>query len=86
MADPLNPPHYTNTSIEPMDVIEDWGLPHHLACVLKYIKRHTQKGKPREDLLKAEWYLHRYIAIVGLEEKEREAEMQSHSQWWSRIP
>ena len=61
MTDPLNPKHYTNTKIEPMDVIEDWELPHHLACVLKYIKRHREKGKPVEDLKKAEWYLCRYI-------------------------
>lgn len=72
MADPLNPEHYTNCSIEPMDVIEDWGLPHHLACVLKYIKRHTQKGDPLKDLAKAEWYLQRYINCL-VEKEQRPA-------------
>jgi len=64
MTDPLNPPHYTNCTIEPMDVIEDWKLPHHLACVVKYIKRHTLKGNPVQDLEKARWYLDRYIGTL----------------------
>ena len=64
MSDPLNPKHYTDCSIEPMDVIEDWGLPHHLACVVKYIKRHTLKGSPVQDLEKARWYLDRYLEAL----------------------
>lgn len=66
MADPIEkPPHYTVTSVEPIDVIEAWELPHHLACVVKYIARHRHKGRPIEDLKKARWYMDRYIARLG---------------------
>lgn len=62
MTDHINkPPHYTRHSIEPIDVIEDWQLPHHLACVVKYIARFRYKQRPSRDLLKAQWYLSRYI-------------------------
>jgi len=56
------PPHYTESGVEPMDVIEAWKLPHHLACVVKYICRYQHKGG-RTDLLKAEWYLKRYLSM-----------------------
>lgn len=62
MTDPINhPDHYVASDIEPIDVIEAWELPHHLACVVKYIARHRHKGKALEDLKKARWYLDRYI-------------------------
>lgn len=61
-ADLVNkPPHYTHGDIEPIAVIEAWGLPHHLACVVKYIARHKHKGNAKQDLEKACWYLGRYI-------------------------
>jgi hypothetical protein len=61
-ADPIeSPPHYVaGRAIEPIDVIEDWGLPHHLACALKYIARHGRKDADALGLEKAEWYLRRY--------------------------
>lgn len=60
-----NPPHYTRFTIEPIDVIEDWDLPPHLAAVVKYIARRDLKhDSPIQDLEKAEWYLARYIAFV----------------------
>ena len=60
-----HPPHYTHGAIEPIDVIEDWRLPHHLACVLKYIARHEHKGNALNDLDKAIWYLQRYRTLVS---------------------
>jgi hypothetical protein len=55
------PAHYVSgRSIEPLDVIEDWGLPHHLACALKYIARCQRKGSPQEDVRKAIFYLERF--------------------------
>jgi len=34
-----HPSHYTFGKIEPIDVIEDWGLPYHLGNTVKYIAR-----------------------------------------------
>jgi hypothetical protein len=56
-----HPPHYTATVVEPIDVIEAWGLGFHLGNCLKYIARCDLKGRPIEDLEKARWYLDREI-------------------------
>jgi len=56
-----HPSHYTFGSIEVIDAIEDWKLPYHLGNVIKYVARAEHKGKPLEDLKKAQWYLNRYI-------------------------
>lgn len=56
------PPHYTATRVEPIDVIEAWGLGFHLGNCLKYIARCDLKGRPIEDLEKARWYLDREIS------------------------
>ena len=65
-ADAVNhPPHYTFGSIEVIDVLEDWQLPHHLANVVKYVARAGRKdpAAERQDLEKARWYLERYIKL-----------------------
>lgn len=68
MNDTINsPPHYTHGTIEPIDVIEDWGLPFHLANVIKYVSRHLYKGQPVADIRKAKWYLDRYLAKIESE-------------------
>lgn len=62
-----HPPHYIEgRSYEPIDVIEDWKLPYHLGNVIKYISRAGRKGKGNEyvDLMKASWYLNRYIEQI----------------------
>lgn len=65
MSDNINQPkHYTFGEIEPIDVIEDWGLPYHLGNVIKYIARAEHKGNMVEDLKKARWYLDRHINLV----------------------
>ena len=62
MSDPINhPSHYTQGSIEPIDVIENWGLGFHLGNALKYIARAAHKGAELEDLQKAQFYLNRAI-------------------------
>lgn len=55
------PPHYTFSSIEVMDVIEDWKLNYHLGNVVKYLARAGKKGSFIMDLRKACWYLTRYV-------------------------
>lgn len=62
MIDAINhPPHYNFSSIEPIDVIEDWQLGFHLGNAVKYIARAEHKGTARQDLRKALWYLQRMI-------------------------
>jgi hypothetical protein len=62
VSDPINcPPHYTATKIEPIDVIETWGLGYRLGNVIKYIARAGRKGDAVQDLEKAAWYLNREI-------------------------
>lgn len=56
-----HPSHYTQGSIEPIDVIEDWDLPYHLGNVIKYIARYRFKGSSKKDLDKASWYLKRFV-------------------------
>lgn len=57
-----HPAHYTRGGIEVIDAIEAWGLTFKLANVIKYVARADHKGKPLEDLKKAQWYLNREIA------------------------
>ena len=60
------PEHYVKgRNIQPIDVIEDWGLCHHLACVVKYLARCGRKQDAHQDLLKARWYLSRKIDLLA---------------------
>ena len=67
LSERANPKHYSNGKrIQPIEVIEDWDLGHHLACVIKYISRYKLKGDDSDaehDLEKAMWYLDRKIKI-----------------------
>lgn len=56
-----HPAHYNQHSIEPIDVIEDWGLNFNLGSTVKYIARCDYKDAPIQDLEKAAWYLQREI-------------------------
>ena len=62
--DKINPPHYAHHTIQPIDVIEDWVLPHHLACCVKYFARYREKGEPMSDLYKAKWYMDRFVELM----------------------
>lgn len=59
-----HPSHYTFGPIETIDFIEAKELGFHLGNVVKYVSRAEHKGKPLEDLKKAQWYLNRYIEKV----------------------
>lgn len=52
-----HPSHYNQGKYEVIDVIEDWNLNFNLGNCIKYIARCDFKGKPIEDLEKAEFYL-----------------------------
>jgi hypothetical protein len=56
-----HPSHYNAGRIEVIDFLEDQNLGFHLGNVVKYICRSAHKGRELEDLLKAEWYLNRFI-------------------------
>ena len=58
---PIVPSHYAK-SIQPIDAIDSWELDFNLGNVIKYVARHKDKGKPREDLMKALYYLNRAIS------------------------
>ena len=58
------PPHYKKNKVQAIKVIEaglgDQGFQDYLlGQVFKYLLRFKHKGKPIEDLEKAEWYLKR---------------------------
>lgn len=56
------PAHYCAGGFEVIDIIEAYGLGYHLGNVIKYVLRCEGKGKPIEDLKKAQAYLGREIA------------------------
>ena len=68
-SDPVNSPaHYKMGSMETYQIIEavlagisDPITAGWMASVVKYISRFEHKGKPVQDLQKAEWYLKKAI-------------------------
>lgn len=64
-----HPPHYADRKYEVIDVMKD-GMSHEAfkgyleGCVRKYIERHQKKGKPLQDLEKAQWYLKKLIETI----------------------
>ncbi len=64
--DVINHPSHYEQGIEVIDAIEAWELGFHLGNVVKYVARAGKKDpkKKREDLLKAQWYLDRYLEKV----------------------
>jgi hypothetical protein len=63
-----SPPHYNEFGIECIDAIEaatgSEFKGYLQGNILKYLWRYKYKGKPLEDLEKAEWYLSRLITVV----------------------
>lgn len=58
-----HPAHYTSGPIECIDYLMSAHRHDALAWqVVKYLHRYRLKGKPKEDLLKAAFYLKRLIA------------------------
>lgn len=63
--DPVNhPSHYTQGGIECIDAMRasmtnDEFIGYLKGCVFKYLWRYENKGNPKQDLEKAQWYLNR---------------------------
>lgn len=72
-SDPVNSPsHYGQGSIEAIEYIEDFltreeYIGYLRGNIAKYLHRFLYKGKPLQDLEKAQWYLNRlmYLMEVG---------------------
>lgn len=62
-----NPPHYNQGKIEVIEFIEDQKLSYHLGNAVKYISRCEYKGKKKQDLKKAIWYLRREVELLNPE-------------------
>ena len=60
-----HPSHYNTGKYEVIDVIEDWELDFHCGNAIKYIARHNHKGKQKEDIEKAIWYLQRHLETLN---------------------
>lgn len=65
-----HPSHYNQTTLQPIEVVETWGLGFHLGLVVKYLCRAGKKPGNSElkDLRKARWYLDRYIKLKESDE------------------
>ena len=55
-----HPAHYKHLPVEVIEITKHFDFL--LGNVLKYVLRHEHKGKPLEDLKKAQWYLAKAIA------------------------
>ena len=71
VPDPVNSPnHYLAGSIECIDAIEasassaDAFRGYCKGNVQKYLWRMEMKGKPKEDAMKAQWYLNKLISTL----------------------
>ena len=62
-ADPINPSHYRQGTLEVIDAIEGLALGYREGNCLKYLARYKYKNG-LEDLRKARWYLERLIREV----------------------
>lgn len=70
MSDMVNhPAHYTQGKIEALDAIKAAlgpGYKYYLqGAIIKYMWRYEHKGKPDEDLAKAQFYLARLQYEIG---------------------
>lgn len=59
MTNAIDPEHYTHKKIEPIDIIEEYGLDFKKGSVVKYILRCENSGKEQDDLLKIANYAFR---------------------------
>jgi len=66
-----HPSHYTKGGIEVIQFIDSWNLGFALGNCIKYITRAEHKhDSPKDDLLKARWYLQHEIEKRGFESEK----------------
>lgn len=54
--------HYSKHKIQPWAIIDEYNLNYYEGNILKYLLR--DKGKRKEDLLKAQHYLEKLISML----------------------
>ncbi len=59
----VNPKHYTELKISPIEYIEANNISWSIANVIKYVSRYKSKNG-LEDLMKAKWYLEHEIERI----------------------
>lgn len=59
--DMVNRPLHYNQGIETWDYITSWDMGYLEGNIIKYVTRFKHKGKPIEDLMKAQAYLNKLI-------------------------
>jgi hypothetical protein len=64
-----HPPHYNNGKVECIEAIEASMSPQEYrgylkGNALKYLWRYNYKGKPQQDLNKAQWYLNKLLEVM----------------------
>tara|TARA_A100001388_G_C28763708_1_gene499354 strand:+ start:463 stop:855 length:393 start_codon:yes stop_codon:yes gene_type:complete len=62
-----NPPHYTKSKIQPLEVIMDWELDFPLGNIVKLVRRLYEKDTPLQNLYKMRKYLNE---VIEKEEKK----------------
>ena len=83
MADPVNHPnHYTKGGVECIDAIqssmtEEAFRGYCKGNIQKYIYRYEDKQNPKQDLLKARWYLDRLLQTFPQEDQSKLQPLQS---------
>ena len=70
MSNPIEPSHYTELQISPLEYIEANGVEFTWAIsnVIKYVSRYRRKNGI-EDLKKAQWYLAHQIELLEKQKK-----------------
>ena len=76
----IDPAHYKQHKIEPIDVIEAWGLTFCLGSVLKYLAKANYSGTKRKDLIKAANYCYREATGLWLPKELQYVEKTEESQ------
>ncbi len=58
------PKHYHKNGMEVIDIIDAFTPDSYSYCMgnaIKYLLRHQDKGKPKQDLEKCQWYINKMI-------------------------
>lgn len=69
-----NPPHYTKSKIQPLDVIMDWELDFPLGNIVKLVRRLYEKDTPLQNLYK----IRKYLSVLIEKEEKKFSESDPH--------
>jgi hypothetical protein len=76
----IDPAHYKQYKIEPIEVIEDWKLQFSLGCAIKYIAGYRYRGNRKKDLIKAANYCYRAATGMWLPQELQNVETTKEQQ------